>query len=189
MDAESILRMAHGVRNVDTMRRIAPQLDVEREAELFASGEAADTVGVVAVPGAASLLAGIPDGRWAVVTSCGSELALARLQAAHLPLPTTLVTGSDVTRGKPDPEPYLVAARRLEVAAVDCIVVEDAPAGIQAGKNAGMQVIGISFTHGREQLRSSGADLVIDRLMNLTARAVDDISGLIAVDARASSIA
>lgn len=187
LDPKNILRIAHGVRNVDTMRRIAPHLDVEREAQRFADDEAADTVGVVSVPGAASLLAGIPDGRWAIVTSCSSGLALARLQAARLPLPKTLVTGSDVTRGKPDPEPYLVAARLLEVAVTDCLVVEDAPAGIQSGKSAGMQVLGVAFTYGREQLRSSGADLVIDRLTNMTARGVDDVPGLIAVDAGGAS--
>jgi sugar-phosphatase len=170
LDADVILQSAHGVRNVDTMRRIAPHLDVEREAALFAEHEVADTEGVVAVDGAVGLLAGLEGTRWAVVTSCSTALAQARMQMAGLAMPPMLITGDDVLRGKPNPDPYLLAASRLGVAPAECIVVEDAPAGIEAGKRAGMQVIAIAFTYQPQQLRASAADVLIDRLSALTLR-------------------
>ena len=167
LDADAILQMAHGVRNVDTMRRIAPHLDVEKEAAEFAAHEVADAEGVVAIDGAVSLLSGLKGARWAVVTSCGAELARVRMQTAGLATPPLLITGDDVTRGKPEPEPYLLAASRLGLQPAECIVIEDAPAGIQAGKRAGMQVLAIAFTYPRQQLRSSEADVFIDRLTAL----------------------
>jgi sugar-phosphatase len=174
LDADAILRGAHGVRNVDTMRRIAPHLDVEKEASVFAAREVADTEGVVAVDGAAGLLAGLQGTAWAVVTSCSSALAHTRLRAAGLAVPPMLITGSDVSRGKPDPEPYLLAAARLGVEPAECIVVEDAPAGIEAGKRAGMRVIAIAFTYPREQLGSSAADVLVDRLADVCMRPSDE---------------
>ncbi|HET6846835.1 MAG TPA: HAD family hydrolase [Anaerolineales bacterium] len=170
LDADSILPGAHGMRNIDTMRKIAPHLDVEQEAAQFAAQEVADTEGVIAVDGAVSLLAGLEGTRWAVVTSCSADLAQARLRTAGLSTPPMLITGDDVSRGKPEPDPYLLAASRLELRPADCIVVEDAPAGIAAGKRAGMQVIAIASTYSRQQLRSSAADVLIDRLSTLILR-------------------
>ncbi len=164
LDAASILRVAHGVRNIDTMRRLAPHLDVEQEAALFAAHEVADTAGVVAVPGATQIIEDLGGGPWAIVTSCSGALAQARLRTARLAVPPLLITGDDVENGKPDPGPYLLAASRLRVPAEGCVVVEDAPAGIQAGKAAGMQVIAITATYGREKLLESGADMAVDRL-------------------------
>jgi sugar-phosphatase len=174
LDADSILRIAHGVRNVDTMRLLAPHLDVEREASLFAAGEVADTAGVVAVQGASGMIADLQGASWAVVTSCSTALAHARLKAAQLPIPPLLITGDDVSRGKPDPQPYLMAASGLGIAAQACIVVEDAPAGIRAGKNAGMRVVGIASTYGRPELVESGADVLIDQLSQLRVRQAAD---------------
>jgi sugar-phosphatase len=170
LDAVSILRIAHGVRNVETMRLVAPHLDVEKEAALFAAGEVADTAGVVAVEGASRIIETLQGAHWAVVTSCSTALAHARLTEAQLPVPPLLITGDDVSQGKPDPQPYLLAARRLGVAAESCVVVEDAPAGIQAGKSAGMRVIGIAATYSRSELLDSGADVVVDRLTQLSVR-------------------
>lgn len=170
LDGDLILPDAHGVRNVDTMRRIAPHLDVEAEAAGFAANEVADTEGVVAVDGAVSLLAGLEGAAWAVVTSCSAPLAQVRLQAAGLTVPPLLITGSDVSRGKPEPEPYLLAAERLGVEPATCVVVEDAPAGIHAGTQAGMYVIAIAFTYPRQRLVSTGAHLVIDRIERMTVR-------------------
>jgi sugar-phosphatase len=167
LDAASILKIAHGVRNIETMRLVAPHLDVEQEAAGFASNEVADTRGVSAVEGAPGLLAGLDGARWAIVTSCGAPLAQARLEAARLPMPAALITGSDVGRGKPDPEPYLLAAEVLAVPPADCVVIEDAPAGIRSGKSAGMRVIGIAFTYSRSDLLANGADAVVDRLTDL----------------------
>ena len=170
LDADGILRIAHGVRNIDTMRLIVPHLDVEEEARQFAADEVADTAGVVFVDGASAVLASLAGASWAVVTSCGADLAHARIEATHLPPPPVLVTGTDVARGKPDPDPYLLAARQLGVRPQDCVVVEDAPAGIQAGKKAAMRVIGVAFTYGREDLLAGGADVAVDRLSSLKIR-------------------
>jgi sugar-phosphatase len=164
LDGGSILKIAHGVRNIETMRLVAPHLDVELEAADFAAGEVADTRGVVAVEGASGLLSGLDGARWAIVTSCGAPLAKVRIEAAQLPMPAALITGSDVVHGKPDPEPYLLAAEVLAVPPASCLVVEDAPAGIRSGKSAGMRVIGIAFTYSRSELLASGADAVVDRL-------------------------
>ena len=167
LDGDRILRIAHGVRNVETMRLVAPHLDVEQEAADFAADEVADTLGVSAVEGAPALLASLGGARWAVVTSCGAQLAQARIQAARLPMPAALITGNDVALGKPHPAPYLLAAEVLAVPAANCVVIEDAPAGIRSGKSAGMRVIGIAFTYSRADLLASGADVMVDRLMDL----------------------
>jgi sugar-phosphatase len=167
LDAGSILKIAHGARNVETMRLVAPHLDAEQEAADFAANEVADTRGVMAVEGASGLLAGLDGARWAVVTSCGAPLAKVRIEAAQLPMPAALITGSDVVHGKPDPEPYLIAAEVLAVPPANCVVIEDAPAGIRSGKSAGMRVIGIAFTYSRSDLLASGADAVVDRLADL----------------------
>lgn len=117
-----------------------------------------DDAGTVrAMPGAAGLLASIPAGRRAVVTSGNAVLAAARMHAAGLPAPTVVVTADDVQRGKPHPEPYLLGARRLGVDPARCVVVEDAPSGIAAARAAGMAVVGIVSTHEARQL---DADLI-----------------------------
>lgn len=173
LDGDSILKIAHGVRNIETMQQVAPHLDVEQEAADFAAGEVADTRGVSAVEGARGLLSGLEGARWAIVTSCGAPLAKVRIEAAQLPMPAALITGSDVARGKPDPAPYLLAAEVLAVPPAGCVVVEDAPAGIRSGKSAGMRVIGIAFTYSRTELLASGADAVADRLTALRMRRGD----------------
>lgn len=89
--------------------------------------------GVLLLPGTAAFLGSLPAERWAVVTSATRRLAEARLDEVGI-RPKTLVSADDVTRGKPDPEPYLLAARELGVDPARCVVFEDAPAGLQAGR-------------------------------------------------------
>lgn len=101
---------------------------------------------------AAELLASLPRDRWAAVTSGGRELMSARLAAAGLPVPDVLVTAEDVDVGKPDPAGYLLAARRLGADPAECIVVEDAPAGLEAGRRAGCRVIAVATSHSPGQL-------------------------------------
>jgi sugar-phosphatase len=170
LDTKKILEISHGVRNIDTMRLIAPHLDVEKEARQFATNEAVDTDGVMAVQGASNIIKNLEGANWAIVTSCSTELAVARLRSAQLPMPPLMVTGDDVSSGKPDPEPYLLAAERLAVDPAGCTVVEDAPAGVKAGKRAGMRVLAIAFTYDANELSLSGADVVIDRLEELSLR-------------------
>ncbi|MGA5441020.1 HAD family hydrolase [Streptomyces griseoincarnatus] len=121
--------------------------------------------GVGLLPGTKEFLAGLPAERWAVVTSATRRLAEARLGAVGI-LPKTLVAADDITRGKPDPEPYLLAARTLGVDPADCVVFEDAPAGLQAGRAAGMTTVALATTHRAEELT---ADLVVKDLSALSA--------------------
>ena len=109
------------------------------------------------MPGAAELLKGIPDGRWGVVTSGSRLLAQNRLRHCGLPVPAVLVTSDDVTHGKPHPQPYLKGAEELGFDPHDCLVIEDAPAGIEAAHAAGMKVIGFASTYTPEKLAEADA--------------------------------
>ena len=171
IDLSTIMQAAHGVRTVETMRLVAPHLDVEKEAERFTIGEIADTDGVVVIDGALDLLAQLPEDAWAVVTSGSAELATARLRRAGLPVPSVLVTAGDVQRGKPAPDPYLLGAERLGIPVDRCVAIEDSPVGIQAARAAGMRVIGITTTHAREELFQS--TVIVDRLSALTITEAD----------------
>ena len=164
IDVAQIVQVMHGVRSVETIRAVAPQLDAAQEAAWLTAREVADTDGVVPMPGARQLLAALPAASWTVVTSGSADLARARLQAAGLPVPAQIVTADDVTLGKPAPEPYLLGASRLGIAPERCLVVEDAPAGIQAGRSAGMRVLGIAATHAADEVLAAGATVVVDRL-------------------------
>jgi sugar-phosphatase len=171
LDLDAILAAAHGVRTIETMRTVAPHLDADAEAARFTDHEVADTAGVTAIPGAATLLASLPPEAWTIVTSAGRALAEARLLRAGLPLPRLLVSADDVTRGKPDPEPYTTAARQLGCPPHRCVVVEDAPAGVAAGRGAGMRVIAVTATHAKDTLISAGATVTAERLSHLAATA------------------
>lgn len=142
-DVSHILAVSHGRRTIDSVSEFAiPGMDVEAEAKEIEDQEVADTDGIVAMPGAPELVARLGD-RWAVVTSAGRELAVRRLTAAGLPIPAVLVTAEDVAQGKPDPAGYLKAAHRLGVPPDQCLVFEDAPAGLKAGQSAGCDVVAI----------------------------------------------
>ncbi|MFJ9707520.1 HAD family hydrolase [Streptomyces sp. NPDC101234] len=125
--------------------------------------------GVRLLPGTAAFLDSLPADRWAVVTSATRRLAEARLDAVGI-RPKTLVCADDITRGKPDPEPYLLAARQLGVDPAHCVVFEDAPAGLQAGRAAGMTTVALATTHQAHEL---DADLVVKDLSALSALVTD----------------
>jgi sugar-phosphatase len=149
-------------------------LGADRIAEGLARIEAievADAAGVEAEPGALALFASLPEHRRAVVTSGTPPIATARLRAAGFPLPRTLVTADDVTRGKPDPQPYLLAAQRLELAPDRCLAMEDAPAGIASARAAGCQVLAVTGTAPADEL--ADAALTVDGLDRVVVR-VDD---------------
>ena len=153
LDVEAILAVCHGRRTIDTLTEVAPHLDVAKEAEVFELEELDAREGVFAVEGAAELLALLRPEEWAVVTSASQELATRRLQLCGLPVPRVLVGADDVSRGKPDPEGYRTAARRLGFPPEGCLVIEDTPAGIEAGRVGGMQVLGITTTYPANLLR------------------------------------
>src|SRR5581483_3314650 len=135
--------------------------DFVKENEVVLRGEIEDTEGVVPLPGARELLGSLPESRWALVTSCARPLAEVRLSAAGLPVPPRMITSDDVRNGKPDPEPYKKGAALLGVPASKCVVFEDAPAGIRAGKAAGAIVIALTSTATPPELEAAGADWVI----------------------------
>ena len=162
VDGDAIMAIAHGVRTVEVIRRVAPHLDAELEASLIESEEAEDKEGVVAMPGAIELVRSIPDGRWGVVTSGSRLLASTRLVYCGLPVPKILITADDVTHGKPHPEPYLKGAEGLGFAPAQCLVIEDAPAGIESGRSGGMKVVGITSTYAAAKL--AHADAIVKTL-------------------------
>ncbi|WP_428375123.1 HAD-IA family hydrolase [Lichenicoccus sp.] len=148
LDVASFLPTIHGVRSVETIRRLAlPGVDPEAEALAITRAEMADVEGVVPIQGAAGFLASIPPQRHAIVTSAPRALALRRLQAAGLAPPRLLIAAEDVTHGKPAPECFLLAAGRLGFPAANCLVFEDAPAGIAAADAAAAAVVVVTATH------------------------------------------
>ncbi|MER8483110.1 HAD-IA family hydrolase [Mesorhizobium sp. M1322] len=148
VDVAAFLPTIHGVRAIETIARLAlPGVDPMREADALLQAEAADIEGILPIAGAAAFLASLPPERWAIVTSAPRELALLRIAAAGIPLPAVLVAAEDVSRGKPAPDCFRLAAELLGVDAGDCLVFEDAPAGISAAEAAGAAVVVISATH------------------------------------------
>ena len=162
VDGDAVMAIAHGVRTIEVIRRVAPHLDAESEAAAIENHEAQDQRGVTVMPGALDLVQSIPEGRWGVVTSGSRLLAQNRLRHCGLPVPKVLITSDDVIHGKPHPEPYLKGAEGLGYRAAECLVIEDAPAGIQSARASGMKVLGITSTYAADALRQ--ADAVIGKL-------------------------
>lgn len=139
----------HGIPAPEVFAVVAPQLspaEVRVLSEEMLAAQAGDS-DITPMRGALGALGALPATRWAIVTSGDRRLATSRISAAGLPMPEVLVTSDDVRVGKPDPECYLVAAQRLGFAPHRCLVVEDAPAGVQAGLTAGMAVLGVLTTY------------------------------------------
>jgi len=172
LDPETVVRMAHGRPSRTTIRELLPNADIDRvdkEDREVERREMEDLDGVVLLPGARRLLNSLPPKRWNIATSCTRPLAEVRLRAAGLPILKTMITSSDVKIGKPDPEPYLKSAAKLGFAASDCVVVEDAPAGVRAGKAAGARVIAFLTTMIRRDLEDAGADWIVQNCADIAA--------------------
>lgn len=176
LDAEAVLRAAHGRRTVETVSLVAPHLDRDQEVAALAAAEAEDVAGIAEVHGARALLGTLPTGAWAVVTSGVRVIAESRLRLTGLPLPAVMVSADDVARGKPDPDGYLAAARRLGVRPAECLVVEDAPAGIDAARRAGMRVVALTTTHAVAAL--SAADVITTALATIEVAVTQEVHGL-----------
>jgi sugar-phosphatase len=164
LDPDEVMKAAHGVRTIEVIQRVAPHLDAVAETQKIEKREAAADE-VVRMPGAIELLSSIPKGRWCVVTSGTRFLAVTRMRKFGVPVPEIMVTADDVKNGKPDPEPYLKAAELLRVKPAECVVVEDAPAGIQAARAAGMKVVSLPSTYPQEELYE--ADTIVSGLSNI----------------------
>ena len=165
IDAAELRAAMHGVRSVEVVRALRPELDAVAESEAVERSQADDVEGLRAIPGAREALAALREDRVAVVTSATWPLAHARLDAVGIPLPAVTVFAGDVARGKPDPEGYLTAARRLGVDPAETVVVEDSPPGIEAGRAAGAATVAVTTTHRAEAVEA--ADVVIATLEEL----------------------
>ncbi|HEY3767832.1 MAG TPA: HAD-IA family hydrolase [Candidatus Angelobacter sp.] len=157
LDPFRVIAHAHGRRSIETIRAAAPHLDAEKENIVVEQMEIDDKDGVTPQPGAPELLSLLPADRFTIVTSATRPLAVARLGYAGLPVPARIITADDVIHGKPSPEPYLKGAALLGFAPGDCLVFEDAPAGIAAARAAGCQVIALHTTHPISALQAANA--------------------------------
>jgi sugar-phosphatase len=167
IDEEELRSAMHGVRSVEVVRALRPGLDAVAESDAIERAQAEDLLGLRAIPGAAQALGALREDRVAVVTSATRALAAARLGAVGIEPPAVMVNAEDVSRGKPDPEGYLTAARRLGVEPAGALVVEDSPPGIEAGRAAGAATVGVTSTHASAAL--AAADVVIQSLVELPA--------------------
>jgi mannitol-1-/sugar-/sorbitol-6-phosphatase len=148
IDPESFIHTMHGVRGVDLIGGMGlPHLDPAEESAKVLAAEMADVEGIVPIPGAINFLGALPPLAWAVVTSAPRDLAFRRLRAAGITPPNIMVTAEDVAIGKPDPACFRLGAERLGVRPQDCLVFEDAHAGVTAGELAGASIMVVTATH------------------------------------------
>jgi sugar-phosphatase len=183
-DPEEVTYNAHGRPSIETIRDYLPDADCELENREVERREIEDLEGVVVLPGAGELLNSLPSERWAIVTSCTRPLAEARLAAAGLPVPRLIVTSNDIRNGKPHPEPYLKGAALLGFPPTDCIVLEDVPAGIRAGKRSGARVIAFRTTMVESELRKAGADWVVNDCSAVTLDGASRMNGSLTLNLR-----
>ena len=168
-------QIPHGTRAIDVIRQLRPDLDeagVHEGLRVIEDLEIVDTEDLKVLPGVRDLLASLPPERWSIVTSATRRLLIGRLKAAELPEPARIIAGDDVVHGKPHPEPYMTGAKLLGFAPADCIVVEDAPAGVGAGVAAGCRVLGVLGTHEAAQL--TACNWIVPSLTGLAVRTLDD---------------
>jgi sugar-phosphatase len=158
------VEIPHGTRAEEIAKMLVPGIDVAEGLRRIEDMEIADVADIVTLPGARALLQSMPLERWAIVTSATDRLLQARLRAAGLPQPERLISANMVTKGKPDPQPYLMGAERLGVSAKDCLVFEDAPSGVIAGVAAGARVVGVLGTTPGETLLKDGASWLVPSL-------------------------
>jgi sugar-phosphatase len=162
LDPGLVWGATYGRRVVETVRAVAPWLNTDQEYHRLLGYLDEEKGPFPLYPGAADLLTSLPGDSWAIVTSGRAQAVSQRLADGGAPIPSVLVDGSEVTRGEPDPQGYLLAAHRIGAAPSDCLVVQDAPAGIRAGLAAGMQVLALATTHPVQALRH--ADHVLSSL-------------------------
>ncbi|KIJ70133.1 hypothetical protein HYDPIDRAFT_104800 [Hydnomerulius pinastri MD-312] len=162
LDVKTILSSSHGVRTVDNLRKwcgITDEATLKEEAARFERAIVeTSSNGITILPGVRPIIdnllpaKSLPGQRWTICTSATRLYATAALKAAGIETPEGIVTADDVTNGKPDPEPYNEGAKSCGFDANNCVVVEDAPAGVRSGLAAGSKVIGLLTTHSREQM-------------------------------------
>jgi len=164
LEPEEVLASIH-MTGVELIRRFAPGLDPLAEARKISTRQASTEAELSRFDGALEMINRLPAGAWAIVTSARLEPALRHLAVAGLPVPQVLVTAELTPRGKPDPSGYRLAAERLGIAPVECVAIEDSPAGLRAAVDAGMTTLGVTNTHPASELAQ--ADAVISSLAEL----------------------
>ncbi len=157
------------MRAIEIVKQLRPDIDAVEGLRVIEDMELEDTADLVVLPGARELLASLPPERWAIVTSATRRLLLGRLNAAGLPVPERLISADEVERGKPDPEPYRRGAELLGFRPEECVVVEDAPAGVEAGRLAGGRVLAVLGTHAAAEL--VGAEWITPSLTEVVVKA------------------
>ena len=162
----------HGRRTVDTIRVALPHADLATELRRMEDFDAEDTTGTLLYPGVHELLAALPPDLWSIVTSASERILRQRLGLFGVALPPHVVTADHVTCGKPDPEPYRLGAAQLGLAPADCLVLEDAPAGIRSAKAAGCQVLAVASSHPPAELHQ--ADWIVPTLTSLAVTLTPD---------------
>lgn len=172
MPPAETIHAAHGRKSIDTVRALRPELDAEIENAFIENLEVNDNEGLVSLPGVKELLKILPAERWTVVTGASRRLAVARLTAGHLPIPSRMITGDDVAAGKPDPSAYEKGAALLGFPPEECLAVEDAPAGVASAKVAGCKALAVA---GRKEWPTlAAADYLIESLAGIRVDLQDD---------------
>ena len=164
----------HGTRAVDVMQKLVPGINVTEGLKLIEDMELEDVADLTVLPGVKNLLESLPMDRWAIVSSATYRLLVGRLKVANLPVPERIISGDRVVNGKPHPEPYIKGAELIHAAPKDCIVIEDAPSGVRAGKAAGCRVLGVLGTHSADELRAAGVEWVVETLEHVKAEVVEN---------------
>ncbi|HDS9358710.1 TPA: sugar phosphatase [Enterobacter cancerogenus] len=177
IDHQEVLDFIHGKQAITSLRHFLAgrsEEEIQSEFSYLEQIEATDTNGIAALPGARELLEHLNEAQipWAIVTSGSIPVAHARHRAAGLPQPEVFITAERVKRGKPEPDAFLLGAEELGLAPQDCVVVEDAAAGVLAGLNAGSHVIAVNVPPDAPRLDE--ADLVISSLAAIAVTKASD---------------
>jgi sugar-phosphatase len=172
MDIASAIHTAHGRRAIETVRLLRPDLDAVKETKFIEDLEVEDNEGLEILGGVKRILATLPEKYWTVVTSATERLARSRLKAGGIPVPSRMITADMVTKGKPDPEPYVRGAALLGLKPEECLVIEDSASGAQAGQAAGCKVLATLFSHSIESLIA--ADWIVRSLDDVRFRLVNE---------------
>jgi sugar-phosphatase len=176
VDAASTIRNSHGRRAIEIVRLLRPDLDDHAEMTIVEDLEVEDNEGLQVLRGVARIVHSLPQQYWTIVTSATDRLARSRLAHAGIPVPEHFVNAQMVINGKPDPEPYIKGAALLGLEPAECVVIEDATAGVEAGHRAGCKVIATLFSHSAGQLGL--ADWVIESLEDLNVTILPNNDGL-----------
>jgi mannitol-1-/sugar-/sorbitol-6-phosphatase len=167
MEESFSVHSTHGIRSVDVVRALRPDLDPLVEARRLEEFDAEDLKGIFVLPGTQQLIASLPAGTWTIATSASERLMRRRLHSVGISIPRQVITADQVNRGKPHPEPFENGARILGLAPSDCLVIEDAPSGIEAGKAAGCKVLAVLSSHEASEL--AFADWIVPSLEHVHA--------------------